>query len=346
MNDRLATRVSNWLALWQVSVGLDPSRHEPGFLGPVPYILLLRYFIAGAVILRFWLHKPEYTHVEWWSRLVVFALIALASATATYVTIFKPTLRRSQMLQAVFILLDIGFISIAYWLTNNPESDFFLFYYLPLFATAEYLDNNWGVATACGAVGAAMLIVVFSMQPAPRPPWTHGGLAWRVIVPRGVFLLVIVLSSAFVFKILSRRQAELRLLLDSLHSSSAAMPDVQALDETLESILTELTEKLNFEFAAISLVDEYRDCIETVRGRNISPGWIMRAKHDLSERDIQTYIVDTGKTRVIAGEDDLLDKDIYERFEHWRLVRVWAPILSADQPRCPHRRCGLHRTQS
>ena len=129
--------------------------------------------------------------------------------------------------------------------------------------------------------------------------------------------------------LVSRRQAES--LLEALHFSAAAIPNVQALDEALESILSELTEKLNFEFAAISLVDEYRDCIETVRGRNISPGWIMRAKHQLDVRDIQTYIVGTGATKVIVESDDLLDKDIYERFEHWRLARVWAPILSSDQ---------------
>jgi GAF domain-containing protein len=130
---------------------------------------------------------------------------------------------------------------------------------------------------------------------------------------------------------ISNRQDELLALLESLHLSAAAMPDVQALDEAMESILAELTEKLNFEFAAISLVDEYRDCIETVRGRNISPGWIMRAKHGLKDRDIQTHIVNTRETKVIAGWDDLLDKEIYERFEHSRLARVWAPILSDKQ---------------
>ncbi len=122
----------------------------------------------------------------------------------------------------------------------------------------------------------------------------------------------------------------MRTLLESLHSSAAAIPDIQALDEALESILSELTEKLNFEFATISLVDEYRNCIETVRGRNVSPGWIMRAKHALNERDIQTYIVETGDTKVFVGWDDMLDKEIYDRFEHWRLARAWAPILSAD----------------
>jgi hypothetical protein len=293
LRSRLAVRNSQLRDWWQRSVGLDAGRHEPGFLGPVPHVLILRYFIAGAVILRFWLHKPEYTDAEWWSRSLVFTLITLATVAATYITFFRPTLRRSQILQAVFILADVGIISAAYWLTNNPESDFFLFYYLPIFATVEYLDWKGTTGVCCG-VGVAMLIVVFSMHPSPQPPWTHTEFVWQVLVPRDFFLLVVVLSSAFVFKILSRRQAELRLVLDSLRSSSAAMPDVQALDEVLESVLSELLEKLNFEFAAISLVDEYRNCIETVRGRNISPGWVKRAKHDLNVTDIQTYIVKTG----------------------------------------------------
>ena len=77
-------------------------------------------------------------------------------------------------------------------------------------------------------------------------------------------------------------------------------------------------------------MDEYRNCIETVRGRNISLGWVERAKHQLDEPDIQTYVVDTRETKVIVGWDDLLDKKIYERYEHWRLARVWAPIISID----------------
>jgi len=119
--------------------------------------------------------------------------------------------------------------------------------------------------------------------------------------------------------------------LEALHSGAAAMPDVQQLEELLESILSETTETLKFEFAAISLVDEYRNCIETVRGRNISLGWIMRAKHQLTVPDIQTHIVKSGETKVVVGWDNMLDKDIYDRFEHWRLARVWAPILGADR---------------
>src|ERR1019366_3223314 len=190
---------------WQKSIGLDSKRHEPGFLGPIPYVLILRYFVAGAVILRFWLHKWEYNEGQWHQRLLVFSLIALATISATYVTFFNSRLRRSPVVQALFILADILVISAAYGLTNNPESDFFLFYYLPVFAAVEFLD--WKTTTVvCCVVAVGMVIVVFSMSPAPKAPWTHSALVGRVILPRVVFIVVVVLSSAFAFKVLSRRR--------------------------------------------------------------------------------------------------------------------------------------------
>ena len=315
-----AGRSATWAAL-------DPHRHEPGFLGSIPYILVLRYLITFTVTVRLSAHRSEYTANQWSIRIIIITLIWLATLISTYVAV-KPTLRRSRWIQAGTILADIVLISAAYQLTGQYQSDFFLFYYLPIFASVEYL-GGWGAIAISLGVGLAMVMAVYFMRALQEASVTQWVPVLQVLLLRWFFLLAVGLTSAFVFRGLSRRQAQLLTLLEALHSGAAGIPDVQALEEALESILSELTEKLNFEFAAISLVDEYRNCIETVRGRNISPGWIMRDKHQLDERDIQTYVVMTGKTKVIAGWDDLLDKTIYERFEHWRLARVWAPIYSA-----------------
>ncbi len=316
-----AGRSAKWAAL-------DPHRHEPGFLGSIPYILILRYLITFAVAVRFSAHRSEYTPSQWAIRVTIITLIWLATLVSTYVAV-KPTLRRSRWIQAATILADIVLISVAYQLTGQYGSDFFLFYYLPIFASVEYL-GGWGAIAVSLGVGFAMVATVHFMHPMQEASLTRWAPVLQVLLLRWAFLLAVAMSSAFVFRTLSLRQAQLLTLLDALHSGAAGIPDVQALEEALETILSELTEKLNFEFAAISLVDEYRNCIETVRGRNISPGWIMRAKHQLNEPDIQTHVVKTGETKVIPGWDDLLDKTIYERFEHWRLARVWAPIFSAD----------------
>jgi GAF domain-containing protein len=320
---------SRLVVRWNNLLGLNPGRHERGFLGRVPYILLLRYFISLAMISRFWLHRLQYTHQQWLVRMSISALIVLTSVAATGV-LLKPALRGWRALQVVFILADITFISAAYYLTNNPESDFFLFYYLPIFATVEYLGDNW-VVPAIGAIDAIMSVAVFSMHPIAQGPWTTNDLVFRVLIPRWIFFGAIVLSSAFVFSSLSRQQAELRSLLDSLHAVSArAIPKALGLDGVLEHILSELTGPLKFDFATASLVDEYRNCIETVRGRNVPPGWVSRAKHALGSNDIQAKIVRSGKMEIIAGWSDSLDREIFDRFDHWRYARIFTPIFSTD----------------
>ena len=47
--DSYTARGSERLTTW---ARLDPSRHEPGFLGPLPYALILRYLIVLAIALR------------------------------------------------------------------------------------------------------------------------------------------------------------------------------------------------------------------------------------------------------------------------------------------------------
>lgn len=115
-------------------------------------------------------------------------------------------------------------------------------------------------------------------------------------------------------------------LLTSLAEIGKATVASLELDARLDAILCELTESLRFEFATISLVDEYRGVVETIRGSNVPQGWIGRARHSLSNSDIQADIVRTKKTEVLEGWDERFDKEIYHRFGHENLVRVFAPL--------------------
>src|SRR5205814_7030886 len=144
-----------------------------------------RYFVAFAVAFRFWLHKPQYTANQWSTRVVIIVLFIVATAVSTYVTLVPLERRRLKTFVCGLIFADIAFISIAYWLTNNPESDFFLFYYLPIFAAVEYLDRKL-VAAVSVAVCAELAIVVFLMIPMADAPWTFEGLLWRVFIPRAI----------------------------------------------------------------------------------------------------------------------------------------------------------------
>jgi GAF domain-containing protein len=331
----LQARISALTGAVAKLAGLDSSRHEPGFLGSVPYVLVLRYLITLAVALRFYVHRPQYSTLHWFHCLLIIAAFVAVNVVATYVA-FNPALRRSQGLQGTLIIVDVLLISAAYWLTGQYGSDFFLFYYLPIFSSVEHLGGR-RAAVLCLGMGFAMLVVAASLNSITMPLSVQEFGVLRVVFLRWSFLVAVGFTSALVFRAasrrqaeLSQRQAELQALLNAVHTGASAIPRVQELDGILEFILSELTNKLGFDLAAISLVDEYRHCIETVRGRHISPGWIMRARRSLDDEDIQTFIVNTGETKIIDGPHKLLDPIIYKRFEHWRLVRIWAPIITSQ----------------
>jgi GAF domain-containing protein len=98
----------------------------------------------------------------------------------------------------------------------------------------------------------------------------------------------------------------------------------------LDSLLDRIVD-VGFSFATISAVDDYRGIIETIRAHNVPAVWSHLAKHSLFSTDIQAFIVRTGKYEVIEGYDLRFDPDIYYRFEHDKVVRLFAPIRYAGK---------------
>ncbi len=102
------------------------------------------------------------------------------------------------------------------------------------------------------------------------------------------------------------------------------------LDEVLHSILQAVVDKLGFEFATISLVDEEKQLIRATKGINVPQAWLDMSIHPLDSRDIQADIVRSGEGVVISGWDDRFDRKIWERFGHSDMIRVFTPIKVAD----------------
>ncbi|MGC8878104.1 MAG: GAF domain-containing protein [Anaerolineae bacterium] len=100
-----------------------------------------------------------------------------------------------------------------------------------------------------------------------------------------------------------------------------------ALDVVLDFALDAVVDKLGFEFALVSLVDLDRRVIRGARGRNIPLGWIEMVVHSLDSHDIQADIVRSGKQEVLRGWDPRFHPEIWERYEHSRMIRVFTPIV-------------------
>jgi GAF domain-containing protein len=456
---------------------------EPGFIGPIPYLLLLRWLILTGILLRFWLHKDEYTGSQWLLILLLSGLTIILAFISTYVTT-QPGLRGSKRIQGLFIASDILLISIFYLLTNNIQSSFFLFYYLPIFAATEYLGGKAMLTISAIITGAFASVLAWLFLIGTDPTLTLTSLLLGVFLPREVFFLSVVMTSSLLLQLerskrekISQREAEIQTLLDfkaevdqlfdenqvlqltirkavsivgaegghislvdfetgelkprvhtpqdyfqehgvtvdngiaeqvvrhgqpyllenvqshlslreifapntqvllyvpimthntvlgvlsvggvtksrfggdaerflqslsgqaattiervrllvALHEIGIATASVLELDFELDLILQELTERLGFEFATVSLVDDYRQIIEIIRGKNVPSGWMGRSKYNLDHSDLQAEIIHSGKTEVLEGWDERFDREIYERFGYTNFVRIFAPLVA------------------
>ena len=482
---------------WREPAYADSPSARQGYLGRIPYLLLLRWLVVGAIALRFILHRHDFVPNEWPLILSLVGLAVLVAFIDTWLTL-RPSIQRPAWTAVALIVIDIVLISVFYRLTRNPDSDFFLFYYLPMFEATEYLGRK-AILVTFVAIVTSFGLVLWSLSTLPA---NSGEAIWlRVFFPRTVFFMCIVLVSSFLFRSERNqrerawyRENELQTLLnftieleqclvidqvlrltvqtalgspgtqgahislvdyesgairisactdtqyllpsflysashDPAHSESGstlqsdivaeavvreknpctwndvrshrslgsvfsptvrsaiavpisahdtisgvlcvggskahqfdehsatflktlasstaialerarlqnafaeigrASTQIMQLDGELDLILTTLTDSLGLEFGIISLVDEYRGIIESVRGKNVPPAWISQSRRDLASSDILADIVRSGRTELLEGWDDRFDLETFERFDHVALARVFVPLIDGD----------------
>jgi hypothetical protein len=163
---------------------------EPGFIRSVPFLLILRYLILVAIILRFSTHRTDYPLQAW--HIVEFCGLGF---------------RRSSILQATIVVLDTLLIASLYTVTLNPESDFFLFFYLPVLTATEHIGKRGMVLSSIGISISFACVLIFQKTPMQRSVPSGWGLLSRVFIPREIFFLSVVLTSCLVL-LLERKQRE------------------------------------------------------------------------------------------------------------------------------------------
>jgi len=124
--------------------------------------------------------------------------------------------------------------------------------------------------------------------------------------------------------------------LTALYTFSGALAASLDVDMVIRATLQAVSDILAFEYATVSLVDAPRNVIEArgvIWGGQLDafPEWMEMSRYSLDHPDIQTDIVRTGKTEVIDHWDDRFNKEIWERFHHERLIRVFMPIRVKDK---------------
>lgn len=479
--------VKTWLENY---FGVKSRNAESGFIGPVPYLLILRWLIALGILLRTCMNNfedfAESDHASFFSYAVeskfflqlVLVILVLAIAVAMTMVTKDPDRRKNKISQAAVIILDIVLITALYNLTDDPESDTYLFYYLPIFSTTEFFGLR-SIFLVFISITSAFAFVLYTL-------FAEGAsliyFFFRIFLPREVFFLSTLIVSSYLRAterkqntLLQRREKEMQGLLDfrvefdklfdmdqvldlvqnqieqlstveachvslvnyqtgrlelrsytnsnyilrehyleivspyevelltstepeivSLHENPAlqeafndriaqllyvpilthntilgficlgttqladveqdlqqyivglsgllantierirlfnALRDISSqsasmlkLDSELNRILFRLTDECHGDYAAISFVDNYRDRIEMHRGRNIASGWQRRSRYPLEDDDILASVARSNKTEIITDWDDRLNLEIYERYGHDKLDRIFIPL--------------------
>ncbi len=118
--------------------------------------------------------------------------------------------------------------------------------------------------------------------------------------------------------------------LTALEKIQEAITNYLDVDMILKAVLDAVVDILKFDYATISKIETTLNQIGTIDGKNVPKEWLDMAWHSLDSNDIQAWVVKNKKEIKLTGWDDRLDKEIFERFNHKNLVRVYFPILSRN----------------
>ena len=124
--------------------------------------------------------------------------------------------------------------------------------------------------------------------------------------------------------------------MQALYEASRALSSSLEEEPLMRAMLEAADRMLGYEYATISTVDEAARCVGMRHGIwggqfDLFPEWMQMAQYALDQPDILTDICRTGRIEIIGEWDDRFNREIWDRFGHERLLRVFMPIKIRDR---------------
>ncbi|MBZ0282490.1 MAG: GAF domain-containing protein [Anaerolineae bacterium] len=196
------------------------------------FIYIIRWLIVFGATLRFYLNNQLFSSGSTGNYLVFFALLVFTIYTliVTIVSWKFSSYSESTRWANLQIFFDILLFTFLYLLTGRADSDFFLFFFLPLLISAEKLSFK-GTLTTLFASILALVFVGITLS-----PLSLYETLFRIVFPRVIFYLIVVWL-AFTRRDSLRYQSIQReiLLSTSIRISSFATKAISSYE--LESII-------------------------------------------------------------------------------------------------------------
>jgi PAS domain S-box-containing protein len=124
--------------------------------------------------------------------------------------------------------------------------------------------------------------------------------------------------------------------MQALYETSRVLSSTLEEEALMRAILEAVYHTLGCEHAILSTVDWRTRTIGIRHGIwrgefDAFPEWIQAAQFPLDHPDILADICRTGRTEIIEGWDERFNRQVWEKFEHERLLRIFMPIKARDR---------------
>jgi GAF domain-containing protein len=122
----------------------------------------------------------------------------------------------------------------------------------------------------------------------------------------------------------------------ALYETGRTLSSALEEDTIIRAILEAVYRALGCEYMTVATVDEQAGMIEDRHGiwrgeYDVFPEWTQLSSYPLDHPDIMADIYRTGRTEVIGGWDERFNREIWDKFGHERLLRIFMPIKIRDR---------------
>jgi PAS domain S-box-containing protein len=123
--------------------------------------------------------------------------------------------------------------------------------------------------------------------------------------------------------------------MEALYETSRTLSTATDEETAIRTVLESIYWAMGCDYLTIATVDEQAGVIEDRHGIwhgefDVFPEWMQQVRYPLDHPDIIADIYRTGRTEIIEGWDERFNREIWEKYGHENLLRIFMPVRARD----------------